>query len=56
MVDAVFGTVMTCVPSLGVFAAKTVGKVCPPSEEYKILTLAVFIPLAVVPATFHVTV
>ena len=43
-------------PSLGVLDAKTIGKVAPPSVESKMFTFAVLIPLAVVPATFQVTV
>src|SRR3954453_6221308 len=51
----VFGSVTDCEPSFGVDAASTVGKVCPPSVDRLIFTFAVLIPLASVPATFHVT-
>ena len=44
------------VPSLAVLAARVVGNVLPPSVEREILTFAALIPLAVVPATFQVTV
>ena len=55
VVPAVFGIVTACVPSFGV-AANNVDHVVPPSVEIKISTLAQFTPLAVVPATFQVTV
>ena len=42
-------------PSLGVLARRTVGKLNPPSVESEILTLAVLIGAAVVLATFQVT-
>ena len=42
-------------PSLAVLAARTVGKVFPPSVEREILTLAALIGAAVVPLTSHVT-
>ena len=50
------GTVIDCVPSLGVVARIVIGYVFPPSVDKRISTLAVFTPLAVVPATFQVTV
>src|SRR5690242_14961044 len=50
------GTVMPCVPSLGVFAASVVPNVLPPSSESRILTLAQLTGAAVVFATFQVTV
>jgi hypothetical protein len=55
-VPAVLGIVTACVPSFGVAASKVTGKVAPPSVDKRISTLAVFTPLAVVPATFQVTV
>lgn len=42
VVVAVFGIANASVPSLGVLAANTVGKVCPPSVDRDILTLAQF--------------
>ena len=56
VIPMLFGTVMDCVPSLGVAASKVMGYVFPPSVDKRISTLAVLTPLAVVPATFHVTV
>ena len=55
VVLGVFGIVTACVPSFGV-AANKVDQVAPPSVESKMSTLAQFTLLAVVPATFHVTV
>ena len=55
-VPARFGTVMDCDPSFGVAARIVTGYVFPPSVDNKISTLAALTPLAVVPATFHVTV
>ena len=40
VVVGVFGMVNVSVPSLGVLAANTVGKVCPPSVDKEIFTLA----------------
>jgi hypothetical protein len=54
VVEGVFGTVIACVPSLGVFARTTV-YVNPPSVEIKISTLAQLTGALVVLATFHVT-
>ena len=54
--DGVFGMVTTSVPSLGVLAASTVEKVCPPSVDKEIFTLAQLTGAAVVPATAHVIV
>ena len=56
VVPGVDGTVITCVPSLAVAAANTVGKVFPPSVDNKIFTLLQLTGLAVVLFTFHVTV
>src|SRR3954447_7163570 len=50
------GKVISCEPSLGVEAARTVGKVCPPSVDRLILTLATLIGTTSVPATSHVIV
>jgi hypothetical protein len=50
------GTLIDSEPSFGVEASIVVGNVCPPSVESEILTLAVFMPPAVVPLTSHVTV
>ncbi len=50
------GIVTACEPSFAVLAAKTVGKVCPPSVDNEILTFAQLTGAAVVFATFHVTV
>jgi hypothetical protein len=55
-VVGVLGTVMLAVPSFGVLAEITVGKVFPPSVESEIFTLAQFTGAPVVLATFHVTV
>ena len=41
-------------PSFGALAARTVGKVSPPSLESEILTFAALTGAAAVPATFHV--
>src|SRR5688572_11627155 len=46
---------MLCVPSFGVFSASRYGQVTPPSADILMLTSAVLIPLAVVPATSQVT-
>ena len=56
VVVAVFGTVNTSVPSFGVLAANTVGKLCPPSVDKEIFTLAQLTGAAVVPFTVHVMV
>lgn len=50
------GMVTICEPSFGVFDARVVGNVFPPSVEYRMLTFAVLIGEPLVPATFHVTV
>ena len=55
VVEGVLGIVIACVRSFGV-AAKTVDQVFPPSVEIKISTLAQFTLLAVVPASFQVTI
>ena len=55
-VVGVFGTVIACEPSFGVEARSVVGNVSPPSTEREIATFAQEIGVAVVPATFHVTV
>jgi hypothetical protein len=56
VVPGVEGTVTTSDPSLAVEAAKTVGKVFPPSVDNKIFTEAQFTEPAFVPFTFQVTV
>ena len=56
VVDGVFGITNASVPSLGVLATNTVGKVCPPSVERDIFTLAQLTGVAVVLATLHVMV
>ena len=56
VVVAVLGIVSTSEPSFGVLAANTVGKVCPPSVDKEILTLAQLIGAAVVLATAQVIV
>jgi hypothetical protein len=43
-------------PSLTVLAAKTVGKVVPPSVESDIFTFAALMGAPAVPATFHIIV
>jgi len=50
------GNVTPALPSLGVLAARTMGKVWPPSVESVILTFAQLTGAAVVLATFQVTV
>jgi hypothetical protein len=50
------GIVAASDPSLGVLASKTVGKVCPPSVDSEILTLAQLTGGSVVLATVHVIV
>src|SRR6478672_1524431 len=55
-VPGVEGTATTSEPSLGVEAAKTVGKVFPPSVDNKIFTAVQFTDPALVPFTLHVTV
>ena len=52
----VFGIVSNSVPSFGVLAANIVGKVCPPSVDKDIFTLAQLTGAAVVLATDHVIV
>ena len=54
VVVGVDGITNACVPSLGVFAASTVGKVCPPSVLNEIFTLAQLTGAAVVLATLQV--
>ena len=56
LVVAMFGTTTLWLPSFGVLAARTVGKVFPPSVESDILTLAQLTGAPAVLATFHVTV
>ena len=56
VVVAPTGIVKFSVPSLGVLAARTVGKVVPPSVDKDILTLAQFTGAPVVFATSHVMV
>ena len=51
-----FGSVTASEPSLRVEAAKTVGKVCPPSVDSEIFTFAVLIGAIFVFATFQVMV
>src|SRR5450432_1210822 len=53
---ALLGIVTTALPLLGMLAARTVGKVWPPSVESVILTLAVLIGAIFELATFQVTV
>ena len=53
---AVLGQVIASVPSVGVLAAMTVGKVRPPSMDIEILTFAAETGAASVPATSHVSV
>ena len=53
VVVGVLGMVSDSVPSLGVLAANTVGKVCPPSVDKDIFTLAQLTGEAVVFATDH---
>ena len=50
------GIVTISVPSLGVVAAREVGKVLPPSVDRSISTSAQFTGATLVPATLHVTV
>ena len=50
------GMVTACDPSLAVLAARTVGKVWPPSVDMDIFTFAQLTAPALVLATFHVTV
>ena len=54
VVVGVFGITNVSVPSLGVFAANTVGNVCPPSVDKDIFTLAQLTGVAVVLATAQV--
>jgi hypothetical protein len=56
VVVSVLGSVTTSVPSFDVFAASTVGYVCPPSVESEIFTFAVETGGSSVPAVFQVTV
>ena len=56
VVLGVLGMVTAWLPSLGVLATNTVGKVCPPSVDKDIFTLAQLTGAAVVLATAHVTV
>jgi hypothetical protein len=56
VVVATFGIVTVSVPSFGVLAESTVGKVVPPSVDKDIFTLAQLTGAPVVPATFHVMV
>jgi hypothetical protein len=56
VVVGVLGIRSDSVPSLGVFAARTVGNVVPPSVEREILTFAVLTGASVVLATFQVIV
>jgi hypothetical protein len=51
----VSGIVTDSDPSLGVLAARIVGKVKPPSVDREIVTFAVLTGAAVVPATLQVT-
>ena len=55
VVDGVFGAVIACVPSLGVFDNSTV-YVTPPSVEIRMSTFAQLTGALVVLATFQVTV
>ena len=50
------GAVMPALPSFAVPASRVVGKVCPPSTDRWMSTLAQLTGAAVVPATFQVTV
>ena len=50
------GTLISSEPSLGVAAAKTTGKLFPPSVDNKMFTLAQFTGAPVVPFTLQVTV
>lgn len=54
VVVGVFGITNVSVPSLGVLAINTVGKVWPPSVDKEIFTLAQLTGAAVVLATLHV--
>ncbi len=56
VVVAPTGMVTDSVPSFGVLADMTVGKVVPPSTDNDIFTLAQLTGAPVVPATFHVIV
>ena len=56
VLPGVEGTVTTCEPSFAVEAARTVGKVFPPSVDNKIFTELQFTEPPLVPLTFHVTV
>jgi hypothetical protein len=56
VVLAPIGMVTDSVPSFGVLANRTVGKVCPPSVDNEILTLAQLTGASVVLATSQVTV
>lgn len=56
VVVAIAGMVKISVPSLGVLAANTIGKLCPPSVDNEIFTLAQLTGAAVVLVTFHVMV
>ena len=56
VVVAPAGMVTDSVPSLGVLANRTVGKVCPPSVDIEILTFAQLTGGSVVLFTFQVTV
>jgi hypothetical protein len=54
VVVGVLGIVKLSVPSFGVLAERTVGKVFPPSVESEIFTFAALTGAASVPLTFHV--
>ncbi len=56
VVPEVLGITTAWVPSFGVPATKTIGKVNPPSVDNKISTLAQFTPFAFVPATVQLIV
>src|SRR5215216_4937880 len=56
LVVGVFGTIIVCVPSLGVSASMVCGNVAPPSVESRIVTFGQLTGAWVVLATFHVTV
>ena len=56
VVVRLFGMVTDSVPSFGVLAASTIGKVSPPSVDRLIFTLAQLIGAPVVPATSQVMV
>ena len=56
VVVGVFGITNASVPSFGVLAINTVGKVCPPSVLKEIFTFAQLTGAAVVLATLHVMV